>query len=117
MSINNQFEPHPESSGPLGPRLIMWGVVGIFVAALVAGSVNLLVPRSVSRAGGHLRIGWYLRSNQWKGDVRTAAAVVRYVLDRGFQPGLNGTPTPVPRGSSVVGDFAGTNNLIQAPTA
>jgi hypothetical protein len=106
MNANYRIEHDSESSRFVGPWLMKWGVGVLLGVSLLAGGVNLLVPRS----GSQLRIGWYLQSNQWKADARTAAAAVRYVLDREPAQGLSGIATGGV-GPAILGDLAQTNNL------
>ena len=111
MHLNDRTEYNPEPARPLGPSLAKTGIVSLLLLALVAGSVNLVVPRVSS----HLRLGWYLRSSQWRADARTALAIVRFVLARG--PGLRPRLAEASTTNPLASDIAQTNILTTAPTA
>lgn len=111
MHLNDRTECSREPARPWRSWLAKTGIASLLLLALVAGSVTLVVPRVSS----HLRVGWYLRTSQWRADARTAVAIVRFVLERGprLHPGLadaSGT-------NSLAIDVAQTNLLAAPPTA
>jgi len=109
MPLNDRAEYDPEPGRPWGPWLLKAGIVGLLAVSLATGSVNLLVPRVSSQ----LRTGWYLRSNQWRADVRTAVAIVRFVLERGPGMRLKLAESPTSATNSLAIDISRSN----APTA
>jgi hypothetical protein len=117
MPRNDETEYSPEPRRPLGPWLLKAGTVALLVVALVAGSVNLLVPRVTSRAGTELRTGWYLRSKQWVADARTVFYVVKFVLERVPSLRLSQAKNPATGTNTLAVDLAQTNNLAAVPTA
>jgi len=78
--MKNIFEINKEPGGAVKPR---WpGLVGLL---LIAASAWIAVDRQQPAGpyrdrNGHLRVSWYLRSGQWRADIRTLAAVVAYVM-------------------------------------
>jgi len=42
--------------------------------------IDRLQPIGPCDRNGHLQVGWYLHSGQWRADIRTLAAVVAYVM-------------------------------------
>ena len=66
------------------------GLLGLLLIAASAWiALGLLQPGGPLRdQSGPLRAGWYLRSGQWRADLRTLVAVVAYVVDqdKGAQP-------------------------------
>ena len=69
------------------------GLLVILPASFVA--VDYLVPKAPSRSqGASTRAGWYLRSGQWRADVRTLAAAFEFVMNSVPQaPTGAGAPT------------------------
>jgi hypothetical protein len=84
--------------------------VSLLLLALVVGGVNLVVPRVSS----HLRLGWYLRTSQWRADARTAVAIVKFVLERA--PRLRPRLADASGTNSLALDIAQTNLLTTPPT-
>ena len=66
------------------------GLLGLLLIAASAWiAPGLLQPGGPLRdRSGPLRAGWYLRSGQWRADLRTLVAAVAYVVDQdeGAQP-------------------------------
>ena len=60
-------------------------VLGLGLLALLPLSftaLDYLVPKAASQdQRASTRAGWYLRSGQWRADVRTIAAAFEYVID------------------------------------
>ena len=76
---------------PDGAAMSRW--LGLLSLLLIAASAwiapGLLQPGGPLRdRSSPLRAGWYLRSGQWRADLRTLVAAVAYVVDQdeGAQP-------------------------------
>ena len=58
-------------------------IAGAFLLAVAVGAgitLDQLVPKAARLPDGQTRLGWYLSSNQWRADARTAFAVATYVF-------------------------------------
>jgi len=60
------------------------GLVGLLLLTTFTwiGLAGLPPGGSIRDRNGPLRFGWYLRSGQWRADLRTLAAAVAYVVDQ-----------------------------------
>ena len=79
-------------------------IAGAFIVAVTVGAYagldQLLPDASNGIPGGKSRLGWYLSSNQWRADARTAVAVASYV----FSPDNQVPATTEPAANSQVAD-------------
>ena len=78
--MKNIFEINKKPGGAAKRR---WpGLVGLLLIAASAWvAVDPLAPAGPYRdRNGHVRVSWYLRSGQWRADIRTLSAVVVYVM-------------------------------------
>jgi len=79
--MRNTFEiKEKPASAAMGRRL---GLVGLLLLTTFTwiGFAGLPPGGSLRDRSGPLRFGWYLRSGQWRADLRTLAAAVAYVVD------------------------------------
>jgi len=113
MQFEDRSEYNPEARHPMGRRVLKAAFVGLLLLGLLTGGVNLLVPRVSSQ----LRGGWYLRSNQWRADARTAVAILKFVLERGPGLRLSLAEGPDPAANPLTVDVAQTNTFTAVPTA
>jgi len=113
MRFEHRPEYNPEPGHPVGRRWFQAAIVCLLVLGLLTSGVNLLVPRVSSQ----LRGGWYLRSNQWRADARTAVAILKFVLERGPGLRLSLGKVPNPAVDPLTVDIAQTNVLSAVPTA
>jgi hypothetical protein len=114
MNANDRSKCDLEPCRIAGLPLRRWGMPICLVLALLAGGVTFLMPRVGLQTRSQARMGWYLRSSQWKADMLTAAAVVSYVLDRENPRALAGTTNLGVGGRGVISDNVHTNNVTKA---
>lgn len=83
QSVSNSASKVGDPAGKAWRRLAAALGLGLLVLLSVGLVVTeYLVPEPSSRSlGASSRAGWYLRSGQWRADVRTLAAAFEFVMD------------------------------------
>ena len=63
-------------------RMLVLGISLLLCLTLAFAAFDYVVPKVANGdEAGTRRVGWYLRSGQWRADVRTLAAAFEFILN------------------------------------